>query len=56
MTLLEKTKHFRESIERLSREDILEILRAQDPEIIKQINRIEWVFENENRMEYFVKH
>jgi hypothetical protein len=46
MSLLDTAKDFRKKIERLPREDILEILRMQDPEIIKQINRIEWVFEN----------
>ena len=44
MNLAEKTKQFRKEIEKLPREDIIDILRAQDPEIIKQINRIEWVF------------
>ena len=46
MSIAEKTKLFRKSIQELPREDILEILKAQDPETIKQINRIEWVFEN----------
>jgi len=46
MTIKEKTKTFRNKIQNLSREDILEILKSQDPEIIKQINRIEWVFKN----------
>lgn len=46
MSLLDTAKDFRKKIEKLPREDILEILRMQDPEIIKQINRIEWVFEN----------
>jgi hypothetical protein len=46
MNLLSKEKQFRKKIEALSREDILEILRVQDPEIIKQIKRIEWVFSN----------
>ena len=46
MTVSSKTKQFRESLEALSREDLLEIIKAQDPELIKQINRIEWVFEN----------
>ncbi len=45
-TLKDKTKEFRKKLEALPREDLIEILRAQDPEIIKQINRIEWVFEN----------
>jgi replicative DNA helicase len=46
MSIAEKTKLFRKSMQELPREDILEILKAQDPETIKQINRIEWVFEN----------
>jgi len=46
MSLLDTAKDFRKKIEQLPREDILEILRMQDPEIIKQINRIEWVFQN----------
>jgi replicative DNA helicase len=46
MSLIEKTKEFRKKIEALPREDIIEILRAQDPETVKQINRIEWVFKN----------
>jgi len=46
MTLLEKTIQFRKIIEELPREDIIDILRAQDPETVKQINRIEWVFKN----------
>jgi len=46
MSLVEKTKSFRKQIEALPREDIIDILRLQDPEIIKQINRIEWVFSN----------
>ena len=46
MTLLEKTIQFRKTIEDLPREDIIDILRAQDPETVKQVNRIEWVFQN----------
>lgn len=41
-----KTQEFRNSLEKLSREDLLEIIRSQDIELIKQINRIEWVFKN----------
>lgn len=41
-----KTKKFRQDLEKLSREDLLEIIKAQDVETFKQINRIEWVFEN----------
>lgn len=46
MSVFNKTKEFRKALESLPREDLLEIIRAQDPELIKQINRIEWVFEN----------
>ena len=46
MGIFNKTQKFREALESLSREDILEIIKDQDPELIKQINRIEWVFEN----------
>jgi hypothetical protein len=46
MSVFNKTKDFRSALENLPREDLLEIIRAQDPELIKQINRIEWVFEN----------
>ena len=46
MTLEQRTKKFRKQIEELPREDIIDILRVQDPEVIKQINRIEWVFTN----------
>ena len=46
MSIYTKTLEFRKALEKLPREDLLEIIRAQDPELIKQINRIEWVFEN----------
>ena len=41
-----KTQDFRKALEALPREDLLEIIKAQDPDLIKQVNRIEWVFEN----------
>jgi replicative DNA helicase len=41
-----KTKEFRKKLEQLSREDLLELIKDQDIELYKQINRIEWVFEN----------
>lgn len=44
--LSSKTKKFRQDLEKLSREDLIEIIKAQDIETFKQINRIEWVFEN----------
>ncbi len=46
MSIFTKTQEFRSALEKLSREDLLEIIRIQDPELIKQVNRIEWVFEN----------
>ena len=45
-TLSSKTKKFRQDLEKLSREDLLEIIKDQDIETFKQINRIEWVFQN----------
>lgn len=45
-TTKQKTFEFRKKLETLSREDLLEIIKSQDTETIKQINRIEWVFEN----------
>ena len=45
-TLSAKTKKFRQDLEKLSREDLLEIIKDQDIETFKQINRVEWVFEN----------
>lgn len=44
--IIDKTKEFRKKISELSREDILEIIKSQDPELLKQVNRIEWVFRN----------
>ena len=41
-----KTKAFRKKLEQLSREDLLELIKDQDIELYKQVNRIEWVFEN----------
>lgn len=41
-----KTQKFRQSLEKLSREDLLEIIKMQDVDTVKEINRIEWVFEN----------
>lgn len=46
MSVFTKTSDFRKTLESLSREDLLDLIRVQDPELIKQINRIEWVFEN----------
>jgi len=44
--MLAKTKEFRKQLEALSREDLIEIIQSQNPEYVKQINRIEWVFKN----------
>lgn len=41
-----KTKEFRKRLQTLSREDLLELVKDQDVELFKQVNRIEWVFEN----------
>jgi hypothetical protein len=41
-----KTLNFRKSLRSLSREDLLEIIFEQNPDLIQQINRIEWVFKN----------
>lgn len=45
-SLQNKTTAFRKSLEKLSREDLIEIIKDQDVETFKQINRIEWVFKN----------
>lgn len=44
--MLSKTLEFRKQLEALSREDLIEIIQSQNPEYVKQINRIEWVFKN----------
>lgn len=44
--LKHKTLQFRKELEKLSREDLIEIIKNQDVETFKQINRIEWVFKN----------
>ena len=44
--LNEKTKVFREKLLELEREELLDIIRDQNPEYVKQINRIEYVFAN----------
>lgn len=40
---------FRQRLMELPRDDLLEIIRDQDPEVSKQVRRIEWVFENKLR-------
>lgn len=39
-----QTNEFRERLEQLSREELLEIVGEQDAELLKQVTRIEWVF------------
>jgi hypothetical protein len=43
---MNKTEKFRNALEQLPREDLIEIIKSQDVELFKQINRIEWVFQN----------
>lgn len=45
-TIKNKTTKFRKALENLSREDLLEIIKLQDVDTLKEINRIEWVFQN----------
>jgi hypothetical protein len=45
-TIKNKTIRFRKALENLSREDLLEIIKLQDVDTVKEINRIEWVFQN----------
>lgn len=44
--LSDRSLEFRKRLESLSREELLELIELQDPEIRAQVNRIEWVFEN----------
>jgi hypothetical protein len=44
--LKNKTNKFRQALEKLSREDLLEIIKMQDVDTVKEVNRIEWVFQN----------
>lgn len=46
MTVLGPVRQFRENVAKLPREEILALIKDQDPELIKGINRIEWVFRN----------
>lgn len=39
-------EEFREKVAALERDEILDLIRGQDTDLIKQINRIEWVFKN----------
>lgn len=50
MNILQKqTLEFRQKLQELSREELLEIIAAQNPDLITGINRIEWVFANRLR-------
>jgi replicative DNA helicase len=43
-------KEYRQTLaEKMTREELLEVIEIQDPELIKGIQRIEWVFENKLR-------
>jgi hypothetical protein len=47
MELLDgRTRQFRERLQKLPREELLELIELQDPELRAQVNRIEWVFAN----------
>lgn len=41
-----KIKEFREKAAQLDRDELFDLIYEQDPELIKQIRRVEWVFEN----------
>lgn len=43
--LTESAKLFRDKLLELPREELLEFIKKQDPDMIKQINRVEFVFE-----------
>lgn len=47
--IMTKIAEFRDKLKELSREELLELIQTQDPELIKQIDRIEWVFRNKLR-------
>jgi replicative DNA helicase len=44
--LQNRTKKFREDLTALGRDKLMNLLYIQDPDLVKQVNRIEWVFEN----------
>lgn len=46
MYMLDSVKDFRERLSTLSRQELLDIIKEQNPSYIKQINRIEYVFKN----------
>lgn len=43
--LTDSVKLFREKLSELSREELLDLIKRQDPDLVKQVNRIEYVFE-----------
>lgn len=43
---MSRIREFQSKVAKLDREDIIDLIRAQDPELVKQVNRIEWVFKN----------
>lgn len=49
MSIKARTQHFRDQIAALPREDILEIITMQNPDLIMQIERCEFVFEHNLR-------
>ena len=44
--LQNRTKKFRDDLTALGRDKLMNLLYIQDPDLVKQVNRIEWVFEN----------
>lgn len=46
ISLSESMELFRSKLKGLSREELLQIILAQDPDVIEQINRVEYVFKN----------
>lgn len=46
MYMLDSVKDFKERLSKLSRKELLEVIKEQNPAYIKQINRIEYVFKN----------
>lgn len=44
--MLKQIEEFRKRVAALPRERILELIYDQDPELVKQIQRVEWVFKN----------
>lgn len=45
-TLKDRTLQFRKRLERLSREELLDLIKTQSPKLYSQVERIEWVFAN----------